>query len=332
VCGLQVRWVGFIRVSSTEEYTFSTLAGGLATDKNDRVRLWIDSKLIIDQWSSLATADLSATTSVPVANDYYELDMHYKVSAWGGPFTGITQQSLATACPTSSTKFRLGAGNTDTAIVYTNMYVRFSTGVCAGKWSKISGYSGPLDDAAFTTTGATAISSTEVTLAAGANAEDSYYVGATLIIACAASGAGGTQSVTVTAYVGATKVATTTTIAASCTSALPVAGTASYKVTNYQIKCATLPASWTDGVATSGCTTTTGDAYSLFYGTGAELKFKGGLITTARTVTSSELFVSSNVQGSPFPVNVSCASTDFTSSIIYGGGLTIATVSAPVAT
>jgi hypothetical protein len=329
----QVRWAGFIRPTGTDEYTFSTIDPAvLANDnKNDRVRLWIDSKLIIDQWVSLASLMPSATTSIPVVNDYYELNMHYKVSSWGGPsFTGVTSQSLATTCATSGTQFRLGSSAASTAGVYVNMYIMFTSGVCSGKWSKILNYANQADDAGFTATGSlTATTSTSIDLGTTAVAEDGYYVGATLIIACAADGGGaeGTLTVTISQYDGTSKVAITSTISTFCStgSALPVAGTASYKVTNYRnTKCATVGNPWSDGSTT--CTTTTGDSYSLFYGTRANLQMKGGLIATSRSIKSNELFISSNVQGSPFPVNVNCGLTDFPSSIISGGGLSIATV------
>jgi hypothetical protein len=323
---LQVRWAGFIRPTGTDEYTFNTIdAAGLAADKNDRVRLWIDSKLIIDQWVSLASLTPSATTSIPAVNDYYELNMHYKVSSWGGPsFTGVTSQSLATICPTSGNQFRLGSSAASTANLYVNMYVMFTSGVCAGKWSKILTYTNQADDNAFTVSGST-LTATSIDLGNTAVAEDGYYVGATLIISCFADGTTPTQTATVTSYVGT--IAGITTITNLCAGpALPAAGTASYKVTGYQkTKCATVANSWSDG-ATTSCTTTAGDSYSLYYGTRANLQIKGGLIATPRSIASNELFISSNIQSSPFRVNVSCALTDFPSSIIAGLGLSIATV------
>lgn len=330
----QVRWSGFIRPTATDEYTFTPIdsAAGLAYDKNDRVRLWIDSKLIIDQWVSLASSTPSATTSVPLANDYYELNMYYKVSSWGGPtFTGVTSQSLTGGCVTSGSQFRLGPTASSTAAIYVNMYIIFTSGVCAGKWSKILTYANQADDGAlaFTASGSAAITANSIDLGATAVAEDNYYVGATLTIACLASGGAPTQTVSVLSYSGTSHVAQTSTISASCAlSALPVAGTASYRVTGYQnTRCATVSAgTWSDG-ATTGCSTTTGDSYLLFYGTKANLQIKGGLISTSRTVASNELFISSNVQGSPFPINVSCALTDFPSSVVTGGGLSVATVS-----
>ena len=310
-------------------YTFTPIdsTAGLAYDLNDRVRLWIDSQLIIDQWVSLASLAPSATTSIPVANDYYELSMLYKVSSWGGPtFLGVTSQSLP-SCTTSGNTFRLGPTASNIAGIYVNMYVIFTSGVCSGKWSKILSYSEQASDASFTATGSTTITPTTIDLGATAVMEDNYYLGATLTIACASAGGGTLQTVTVTAYTGATHIATTTTIAASCSTGLPYAGNSSYKVSGYQnTRCVTVSSTtWSDGV-TSSCMPTTGDAYSLFYGTKANLQIKGGLILTSRSVASNELFISSQIQGSPFPVNVSCALTDFISSAITGGGLTIATV------
>jgi hypothetical protein len=75
-----VRWSGFVLPSRQDEYTFyAALAGGAGT--SERVRLWVDDTLLIDQWGSLGAAagEPSGTISFPVPNDYYNVQMDYKV-------------------------------------------------------------------------------------------------------------------------------------------------------------------------------------------------------------------------------------------------------------
>jgi hypothetical protein len=74
-----VRWTGFIKPSRTDQYTFyATLHGSTGT--TERVQLWVDNSLVIAQWGSLAAVDPSGTLSFPVAEDYYNLVMDYKVT------------------------------------------------------------------------------------------------------------------------------------------------------------------------------------------------------------------------------------------------------------
>jgi hypothetical protein len=75
-----VRWAGFVRPSATSEYTFRTLLSGTTdTPNKERVKLWIDNSLIIDQWASIATTAPSGTISFPSAADtLYDVQMEYK--------------------------------------------------------------------------------------------------------------------------------------------------------------------------------------------------------------------------------------------------------------
>lgn len=43
------RWEGFIHTTTSGMYTFRTVIGG----DDERVKLWIDNKMIIDHWTSL---------------------------------------------------------------------------------------------------------------------------------------------------------------------------------------------------------------------------------------------------------------------------------------
>jgi hypothetical protein len=73
------RWSGFIRPSTAAEYTFKTVSV-VHADKQERVKLWLDNQLVIDEWTSLSAAltSVQATFSFPVAMDYYELELEYK--------------------------------------------------------------------------------------------------------------------------------------------------------------------------------------------------------------------------------------------------------------
>jgi len=77
-----VRWAGFIRMPLiNEEHTFYAAA---LTDRDERVRLWVDGILLIDAWNSLTYgvgAQPSATTAFASANAIYELVLDYKMSS-----------------------------------------------------------------------------------------------------------------------------------------------------------------------------------------------------------------------------------------------------------
>ena len=86
-----VRWSGFVLPSRQDEYTFYvTLAGGAAT--SERVRLWVDDALLIDQWGSLAAAlgEPSGTIGFPLANDYYNIQLDYKIVSIAQASRGFT--------------------------------------------------------------------------------------------------------------------------------------------------------------------------------------------------------------------------------------------------
>ena len=103
VSSYTVRWSGLFRPTVVDTHTFTPFTTG-RTDKSDRVRLWIDSKLIIDQWTSLAAALPAATLSFPVANEYYELQMHYQtteLTSWGS-LTSKMDSNAAAAVASSS--------------------------------------------------------------------------------------------------------------------------------------------------------------------------------------------------------------------------------------
>jgi hypothetical protein len=73
-----VRWAGFVRPSAATEYTFLVQMPNAAAGQ-ERLRLWLDNKLVIDQWTSLSTPLPSATIAFAgSASMLYDLQMEYK--------------------------------------------------------------------------------------------------------------------------------------------------------------------------------------------------------------------------------------------------------------
>jgi hypothetical protein len=80
--GFTVRWSGLFRPQFAAVYTFQTRTLNMsATSGNtERMRLWVDNQLIIDQWVSLSTGDASpvGVHAFPAAFDYYQLELLYQ--------------------------------------------------------------------------------------------------------------------------------------------------------------------------------------------------------------------------------------------------------------
>ena len=80
--GYTVRWAGLFRPQLAAVYSFQTLTRNMsaAHGLTERVKLWVDSQLVIDQWTSLSNGDASpkGTFSFPEAYDYYELQLLYQ--------------------------------------------------------------------------------------------------------------------------------------------------------------------------------------------------------------------------------------------------------------
>jgi hypothetical protein len=80
--GYAVRWAGYIRtpcasacdVTHPSEYTFQFTAAALA----DRVRLWIDNTLVIDQWESLGHTSPTGTMSVLQSESLHDIRIWYR--------------------------------------------------------------------------------------------------------------------------------------------------------------------------------------------------------------------------------------------------------------
>ena len=76
-----IRWAGFLQPALAQEYTFHTRISGIS----ERVKLWIDSRLVIDQWSSLNSTEESGSFAFAQAEGFYEVVMEYK-QLDDGPF------------------------------------------------------------------------------------------------------------------------------------------------------------------------------------------------------------------------------------------------------
>ena len=87
--GWKVRWSGFIVPSRSDPYTFFVpLSAAVHTgggywnsppnvEVSERVRLWIDDVLVVDQWSSLAAMEPTGTYAFRTATNWYNIDMEY---------------------------------------------------------------------------------------------------------------------------------------------------------------------------------------------------------------------------------------------------------------
>ena len=79
-----VRWAGMVNATRGLAYTFVAKLGAQAagyTGNSGRVRVWIDSNLIIDQWASLATSYPSAVYALGPDPPLHDLTVEYQESA-----------------------------------------------------------------------------------------------------------------------------------------------------------------------------------------------------------------------------------------------------------
>jgi len=69
-----VRWQGFVRPSLAQAYTMHTVV----SEVDERVKLWVDNRLVIDQWSSLAAIGPKGTVIFGIVGGFYQVSMEYK--------------------------------------------------------------------------------------------------------------------------------------------------------------------------------------------------------------------------------------------------------------
>ena len=74
------RWHGFIRAQYDQTYTFISKFDRLRPDNPtfERVRMWIDNALVIDQWSSLSTGYPAGTYAFDRAEYLYDVRVEFK--------------------------------------------------------------------------------------------------------------------------------------------------------------------------------------------------------------------------------------------------------------
>ena len=70
-----VRWVGFVRPSKAQQYTFHI---PLTAAVSERVKLWVDNSIIVQQWASIASTAPSGTIGFAAGNGYYDISMVFK--------------------------------------------------------------------------------------------------------------------------------------------------------------------------------------------------------------------------------------------------------------
>ena len=101
-----VRWSSLFRPRETTTHTF-TPTGLLSAD---RVRLWLDTKLLIDQWHSLASISPAATLSFPLADEYYDLEMYYRSSQASSSFSlNVASSSLTNPATIDSSRLYMSS-------------------------------------------------------------------------------------------------------------------------------------------------------------------------------------------------------------------------------
>ena len=87
----QVRWSGFVKPAGTGEYTFTSVVQGV----DERIKLWVDNSMLIDEWTSLSalsksgTYNLATTTYFPITVQYRDLVSTQKAQLqWEGSGDG----------------------------------------------------------------------------------------------------------------------------------------------------------------------------------------------------------------------------------------------------
>ena len=97
-----VRWSGLVRPQSAGEYTFH----GRVSSASDRMKLWVDNSLLIDQWASLAATEAAATLSVGTVGPLLDVLLEYRHEA------GINDQGATLSWEAAAlSKTAIGAAN-----------------------------------------------------------------------------------------------------------------------------------------------------------------------------------------------------------------------------
>jgi hypothetical protein len=172
--------------------------------------------------------------------------------------TGTVQATDTTAniggagCTLSATAIRLGAEAS--GIDYSNRYIKLTSGACMNRWTKITSYSGASYDGLVLTGSSTTV--LKLPDDAFASTAANYFVGATV---CIVSGTGSSSC-----RVAASSIGTAGLKSVTVSPAFTAVDATSRVRINGITKCATLPATWTDGSA--GCVAAAGDTYKIMGG------------------------------------------------------------------
>ncbi|MFS8979720.1 neuraminidase-like domain-containing protein [Cupriavidus necator] len=83
--GFSAQWTGLIRVPESQTYTLHVLA-------NDGVRLWLDGRLLIDDWNDQPATERSAVVELK-AGQLYELTLHHYQATAAAPAVHLSWSS-----------------------------------------------------------------------------------------------------------------------------------------------------------------------------------------------------------------------------------------------
>jgi hypothetical protein len=136
-----VRWQGLIRPTSTTPYTFITMQDlKNASFPVDRVQLWLDGQLLLDQWTSLDFAPASVAVSFPMAYEFYEVEMRYQSQAFSRLRLTAARAggSLPTTIPSSNLFFSKVVADSPYAIQVVPAYSDLASSILAGSFLTVS--------------------------------------------------------------------------------------------------------------------------------------------------------------------------------------------------
>ena len=75
-----VRWSGFVKGTTAATYEFTTELLGYtgANNNTERIRLWIDDRMVVDQWNSLSSGAPQGTFAIAGHQQSYPIKIYYK--------------------------------------------------------------------------------------------------------------------------------------------------------------------------------------------------------------------------------------------------------------
>ena len=101
-----VRWMGFVRPSKAQQYTFAVVMPQSGTaGQVERVKLWVDNSIIVSQWTSLASTNPSGTIAFGNSNGYYDISALYKCTTGSSCAYTLFWQSTTTGVTATDTQY-----------------------------------------------------------------------------------------------------------------------------------------------------------------------------------------------------------------------------------